>query len=167
MAQPEAVSLWRAGAEDSGFYRAVRNEPSVREQSFNTDEIDFNTHHAWFGRKLVDPDAFLFVITIPSGIVGDERVGYMRIQIEGAGGETSVAVLPAFRNHGYATFAIYEACARVFVERSDVTAMYAHIKPGNRASVRAFTKAGFRGEGLVDYEGHRCISMILKPNDLK
>lgn len=166
MAQPDGVSLWEAGTEDSGFYRKVRNELSVREQSFNTDEIDFATHHTWFRGKLADPDAFLFVITISLGIVGDERVGYMRIQIEDGVGETSVAVLPKFRRRGYATFAIEEVCMRVFVERPEVNVMYAHIKPGNIPSLRAFTKAGFRGGALVNYEGHECVEMIFTHDDV-
>lgn len=133
---------------------------------FNTGLIDLATHQAWFARKLVDPDAFLFVIEAPLGMVSHEPVGYMRIEVEGVSGETSVAVLPGFRNRGYAAWAINEACARVFAERPDVSLMYAHIKTNNAASLRAFTKAGFLDRGVVNYEGHECVEMVFSRDNL-
>lgn len=139
--------LRTADRGDSSFYLQLRNLPDVRAQSFNTEVIGLPEHRMWFERKLGDPNTFLFVVEVSSsepGRINEERVGYMRIQIEGDSGEASVAVVPEHRNRGYATFAIRGACAHLFFERPDVNIVYAHIKPDNVPSLRCFKKAGFR-----------------------
>ncbi len=132
---------------DAQLYFNWANDPDTRRQSFNSAPISLETHAAWFTRKMADANALLLVFENEAG----EAVGQVRFE------RTPVADMPDEiiigvsvdtnqRGKGLASQLIKQGCA-VCREQWDVVTIHAYIKPENRASVRAFERAGFTLSG--------------------
>jgi spore coat polysaccharide biosynthesis protein SpsF len=151
------ITLRRANESDLMFYFSLRNDESVRQVSFSNDAIDLETHTSWFSKKLKDPNCYMFV-----ALDDGKPVGQMRIDLEGDGGETNIAIAPEGRGKGYAPIIIREACEAVLKERAEVGYLLAHIRPDNTASIKSFEKAGFVENGVVNYKSTRCLELIFE-----
>ena len=148
------VSLRKATPEDLMFYFELRNDPSARTFQFNTESIDLATHKAWFSLKLQDVDTRLFVIEKEG-----EKIGQVRVDLQGSAGEIHIALVPSWRGKGYAPLAIRQAVSQVFQERAEVRTIDAHIKESNAASQKSFERAGFQSKGRTTFRGNECIRM--------
>jgi len=155
------IKLRKAKESDLMFYFDLRNEPSVRAQSFSTEPVDLAAHTAWFLEKLEDPDSWLLIVQVQN-----ESIGQVRVDMEQNQGEISIAIAPEHRGKGYAALAIREACDLVFREDSQVDMLLAHTKKDNEASQKSFARAGFLKKGDVSYKGEECIEMMLRKTDL-
>ncbi len=136
-----------AQSADSRLYLDWANDPDTRRQSFNRNSISPETHTAWFTGKLADSNALLLVFENGAG----EAVGQVRFE------RTPVADMPdeitigvsvdaAHRGNGLSSQLIELGCA-VCQKQWEAVTIHAYIKPDNRASVRAFERAGFRLSG--------------------
>lgn len=132
---------------DSQRYFDWANDPDTRRQSFNSDPISPETHAAWFARKLADPNALLLVFENETG----DPVGQVRFERTPVADRPDeiiigVSVDVSQRGKGLASQLIELGCAACREQWGAVT-IHAYIKPDNRASVRAFERAGFRLSG--------------------
>lgn len=156
-------SIRRAALSDSDFYFALRNDPAVRAASFRGDPIARDVHEQWFGRKLHDPRARMFVL--------EDRVpvGQVRIDLsdDGSRGTINVAVLPAHHGKGYASRGVALSCAAVFREFPALEEIVALIKKGNVASLKTFEKNHFTGHDEMLHDGMPTIKMILPRSELR
>jgi len=152
------INIRKAGASDLQFFFHLRNEPSVRKASFNTEPIDLAAHQSWFLRKIKDPNSDIFVIESAQR----ERVGQVRIDKRGDNGEVNVAICPRHRGKGYAPEAVKRVCAIFFSSHPKVNLILAHIKRGNASSAKTFRKAGFANRGATRFQGHICMEMALE-----
>lgn len=136
-----------ARPDDVRLYFDWTNDPETRRQSFNSSPISLETHTAWFTRKLADPNALLLVFENETG----EAVGQVRFE------RTPVADLPdeiivgvsidaRHRGKGLASQLIEQGCT-VCQEQWGAVTIHAYVKPDNRASARAFERAGFTLSG--------------------
>ncbi|MBC8152065.1 MAG: GNAT family N-acetyltransferase [Bacteroidetes bacterium] len=137
---------------DVRVYFDWANDPDTRQQSFQTDPIPFATHQAWFSRKLADPNALLLVFEHDGQPIG-------QVRIERSTGENVIGISLdiAFRGKGLSVPLLNQATAAFFAHFPDEQLIHAYIKPDNRASARAFERAGFRLSGetgkFVDTDG--------------
>ena len=129
-----------ASEEDCDWWLELRNEASVRENSFDTGIIDKDTHSKWFSAKLADPDEKLYVF-----MKGDSRVGQLRLSKSGDDALVSYAVCSEARGMGVGTAMIARACELAARELagSDGLMLKAEVKADNKASARIFEKCGF------------------------
>ena len=136
-----------ANPADSRLYFDWANDPDTRHQSFNSAPISAEVHTNWFSRKLADPNALLFIFEDEAG----NPVGQVRFE------RTPMADMPdevviglsvdaGQRGKGLASQLIAQGCAACRKQWGDVT-IHAYIKPENRASARAFERAGFTLSG--------------------
>jgi len=149
------ITIRKAKKSDLVFYFELRNEPSVRKASFNSEPIDIASHTSWFLKKLKDPNTHLFVAQ-----VAGKPAGQIRIDIKGATGEASIALLPEYRGKGYASPAIYKSCKRILTKIPNLH-IVAYIKLGNIVSVKSFARAGFAEAGISNHGRQKCIKMTL------
>lgn len=116
-----------------------RNEPETRQASFSHHEIPYEHHAAWFRQKLDSDDCRLWVAEDVDG----RPAGQVRFDISGQRAQISVIVDRRRRRAGLGTTLIRMATESIFQSQA-VVAVSAMVKPDNRASCRAFEKAGYR-----------------------
>lgn len=133
-----AISIRQATVDDAWFVYELRNDPDVRESSFNKNPLVWEQHLDWFKTRL--EDSFIYLVEEDG-----EPVGYVRFEPEADGDslETSVAILRRERGRGIGVEAI--KLASKAAEAIGATRLVARIQPGNDASIRAFEAAGFSG----------------------
>lgn len=130
------VELRPASFEDIGFLFDLRNEPTVREASFNPAPVDWNTHTSWF-RRCKSDGSLIYIVEI-NGVAS----GYVRFHpINSCDFDVAVALMPDARGQGAGSMAI--AMASDLAEAAGARRLIARIRPENTASIRAFESAGY------------------------
>jgi RimJ/RimL family protein N-acetyltransferase len=141
---PEPVSLRRATSGDAGLLRAIRNDPDVRLNSWNTETVAADEHAEWLSRTLRDPERRLYIVVASEHDVGQVRLDRRTAQEA----ELSVDLLRASRGRGLGREAI--RLGREAAHELGVTTVIAEIKPENVASQAAFASAGFTESARSD-----------------
>ncbi|MDO8584835.1 MAG: GNAT family N-acetyltransferase [bacterium] len=154
---PQTIRVRRAEERDKDFLFQLRNEDSVRAQSWHTERVDASTHDAWFKSSLRNPKRVLYVVEADGTSAGQVRFD---VDDGGESAEVSVSVTERFRGKGIGSEALRSAGQSLFKDFPNIKKIFAHIKTDNFASVKTFQKAGYENRGIVDYEGHECIEMI-------
>ena len=145
-----------AERRDLGFLYDLRNEPSVREASWNSGVVDCDAHLSWFDSVLENSNRTLYILE-----VGGISVGQVRYDTDGESAEVGISVASRFHGRGYATEGLKKSAEIFFLNTPEIKTIFAHIKPDNMASIKAFTKAGYLMNGIVRFEGHDCVLMTL------
>lgn len=128
------------------------SDPMIRRSSVFQDPSTLATYKRWFQKVLFSRKNCLLIIeghhqSRPWIPIGQVRFNHM--------GEIGVSLSPAFRGHRLATGAIQTAL-HYFKRHSSLSEAFAHIKHDNRASTRAFERAGFRFVCDTTVQGHAC-----------
>lgn len=134
------LKLRKATQSDSRFLFELRNDESVRRVSRSMGLIALAEHEAWLAKKLASSDCVLFIVEENGAPIAQIR--FDRNGAESA--EVSIAVVPALRGKGYGTRIIHNATRMFLQEFQDIHAVSAYVNRGNEASLRSFTKAGYR-----------------------
>ncbi|MGD0283921.1 MAG: UDP-2,4-diacetamido-2,4,6-trideoxy-beta-L-altropyranose hydrolase [Dissulfurispiraceae bacterium] len=135
----DRLRLRKATAADCELLWRWANQPEVRAHSFNSEQIPWDTHVAWFEKKLRDTDCHIFI-----GFNRDDSpVGQVRFDAclpDTA--EIDISIRDDLRGQGYGAALLQSAVTELFrtTENCSVLAM---IKIDNSASVQTFRKAGF------------------------
>jgi RimJ/RimL family protein N-acetyltransferase len=141
-----------ASFDDARLLWQWRNEPEVRQNSFDTGEIDWNTHTAWLERKLTSPDCRIWVLEN-----GSDPIGQIRYDRVDRIAELSFSITSRFRGRGFGTLILErswsEACREL-----DVAGVRAMVKDDNLPSQRACERAGFTRGGPIWHRESRCWS---------
>jgi RimJ/RimL family protein N-acetyltransferase len=138
------------------------NEPGVRASAFSQEAIGWEEHLAWFQARLADHDCTMVIGETRDG----QAVGQVRINRQPSGeADIDVSVAHNFRGAGYGSLLIDDTLREVS-ESGAITKVHAYIRPENRASARAFEKAGFHRVGETQVRGnpavHYCRAMSPK-----
>ncbi len=139
-AKDGGLAVREASEDDCIWWLELRNDPTVRENSFDTGVIDEEIHRKWFMSKLADPDEKLYVFS-----KGGSRVGQLRLSKNDGNVGISYAVCGEARGTGVGTAMIAEAEELVSRDLAGegVLTMTAEVKARNKASARIFEKCGF------------------------
>jgi RimJ/RimL family protein N-acetyltransferase len=140
------LNLRNADEYDRHLIWVIRNEPEVREASFNTSEIPWEDHKKWYAKALTDPTITMFMIEL------DEiPIGTIRFNQEDDEATVSIAISDGFRGMNYGTVALQMACEKYL--ETHKTKIIAYVKCGNVRSTKAFDKAGFTNHGIQIVSG--------------
>ena len=150
------IRLRRACPDDSDILLAWRNEPAVRAVSFRSGPVPREEHERWFRRCLADGGCYFYVAVETAD--GERPAGQIRFDVRDGRAMVSVALGEGFRGRGLGTALIREGTSR-FVRESGVARVRAEIREGNKASARAFAKAGYRPAGDVVVKGKASLAM--------
>jgi RimJ/RimL family protein N-acetyltransferase len=133
---------------DIMLYFDWANEESVRSSSYNSEPIPLASHQQWFLNKIKDPNSFMMVF---ENHIGDP-VGQVRIEKnESNNALIGISNDARYRGKGYAVTMIQMA-SDTFLAENPETSISAFIKIENKASEKAFAKAGYILEGITEYE---------------
>lgn len=124
-------------ADDASLSFSWRNDQSTRQQSRDAGEINPEHHRQWWKDSLVNPNRRIFF-----GCLGSRQVGVLRLDFRGSDAEVSIYLDPAMTGLGLGP-RILLAAQRWAIEHTSLERLVATILPSNRASLRAFSSAGF------------------------
>jgi UDP-2,4-diacetamido-2,4,6-trideoxy-beta-L-altropyranose hydrolase len=133
------LRIREAEAEDAEFLWQWRNDPLVRQNSFNSDPIPWAQHQSWYVNKLNSPGTLIYILDEdgePVGQIRYERVSHELVQI------ASISVRAEKRGRGYGKMILCRT-VRLACEKLDVAKVVAVVKENNIASLHTFKAAGF------------------------
>ncbi len=149
------ITLRRTTAFDCRLIWEWANDPATRAVSFTPDAIPWETHQAWFARRLDDRNCRFFIGHDADGV----PVGMIRFDEQSGHVLVSVNMAPESRGKGLGGLLVRRGT-------KPVANYYLHwpivawVMPSNPASKRVFEKAGYRDTGLAEYAGrpaHRLV----------
>jgi RimJ/RimL family protein N-acetyltransferase len=148
----------KAEKSDCKMYFDWTNDKSVREQSYNSDEVLFENHEKWFLDKIEDKSCLMLIFQNDD----NENIGQVRIQKT----ELNIAIIGVsvaneFRGKGYAA-KIIELASIDFLNQNPEFEISAYIKVENIGSKKAFEKANFQFKAELNYENFLSFHYIKK-----
>lgn len=125
------------------------NDDEVRKNSFNSDQISYDTHVKWFEGKLRSSSSYIFI-----GFIDSTPVGQVRMEIDGLSGVISYSIDKEWRGNGLGNVFLQELPFLITTHNVKVTRLIGRVKVGNLQSQKAFERAGFQkhdGNGFFEY----------------
>jgi RimJ/RimL family protein N-acetyltransferase len=150
------LELIRVTKADSGLLWEWANDPVTRANSFEPDLIPWDQHGSWLTARMHDLGCWFWLAEKP----GFGKIGVIRFDRDGAEATVSICLAPHVRGRGLGSEIICAGCRRLFAE-SGVTVVRALIRTSNRASIGAFTRAGFQRDAVTLCKGHAAEQLLL------
>ena len=155
--QDRQLRLRRALPTDCRLVWTWANEPEVRQASFRSDPIPWETHVAWFNTKLREPKAVFYLAVNRD----DVPVAQLRYDLQGREAVVSISIDRAFRGQGHGRIILNLGSEAIFGSTA-ADVVHAYIKPGNESSVRAFVAAGYEDGGTQKMHGQEALHFVLR-----
>jgi methionyl-tRNA formyltransferase len=133
------------------------NDLTVRTSAFSSEPISWETHLRWFKRKLKDPNCYIFIALDEAKI----PVGQVRFEISGHEATVDISISSERRGQGYGT-ELLKLASRELFHLSSADCINAYIKSGNEASIRTFSKVGFKSLGKEKIKGYQAHHLVLE-----
>jgi len=152
------IKFRKATENDMMLYFDWTNDVSVRENSYQSEPIVLENHKKWFLNKIKDTNCFMVVFENHIGL----PIGQVRIQKQDE--HSAIIGISNDANHrakGYASKMIQMA-SDTFLEENPKTVISAFIKIENKASEKAFEKAGYTLDVVLEYESSPSYHYIKK-----
>jgi RimJ/RimL family protein N-acetyltransferase len=128
----------KANIEDAQLYFDWANDKTVRENSFNRSEINFEQHVNWFTKKLSSANCFFYLFLNEE----NDPVGQVRIDITEEETVIGISIDEHYRGKDLGVEMLTQACNDYFKIFPSAT-IIAYIKEENTPSIKLFTKANF------------------------
>lgn len=147
------ISFRFASEEDCELVFNWINDPIVRQNSYNSENIAFEDHKNWFFKKIKNPDTIYMIFSfenIPAGQVRIEK-NYENL--------IGILVDQNFRGKSLSS-EMLKISVEQFKMKYPEEKITAHIKYDNLPSLKSFLKAGF--EIVEEKEINGSKSFILK-----
>lgn len=134
------LNVREAVQDDEGLLLEWANDPTTRNNSFNTNHIVPETHHAWFTLRLNNPVSYRIYIIENSA---ELPIGLVRFELDEQGGwETSYLLAPNFRGRGLGS-SLLETALRQFQREFPGAIVTGRVRNENRASCNIFENIAF------------------------
>lgn len=133
-----------AESSDVKLYFDWANDPDVRMNAHNTEPIIWENHVKWFN-KMVNSEALMLVF-----FEGEIPVGQLRVDADGC---IDLSVDPSRRKKGIATEMLMVLKR---LQSKNLNLIKGEVKQTNTPSLRAFEKAGFKLDSVVNVKGIDC-----------
>ena len=146
------LTLREVTGKDMDLLFRWANDPLTRQNAFQTEQIPYETHRAWFVRVLADRDVIMFVLCSENPSC---EIGQIRMSVEDYEEEKlaliDYSIDPDMRGKGYGSKMILMAEECMRTERTDVVYCKAQVKYSNIASAKVFERCGYDREDKDDY----------------
>ena len=129
-----------ANENDCRFLYELRNEPLVRNNSFQTAEITYEQHMKWFQKKIDNANVRIYILEQEN-----ESIGQVRVEKLGEQGEISYALAERARGKGYSKWMLREVVNKLR-EEGFCEELVAEVKGENIASQKIFRYLGYNEE---------------------
>lgn len=114
------------------------NDPLVRENAINKENIKWEDHRVWFNKRILSNKTHIFILeqdSIP--------VGQIRFDKDEDGFLIDYSVDSSFRKKGYGTMLVDQGCRSLKKELDTAVTILAQVKDINRGSSKIFINLGF------------------------
>lgn len=122
------------------------NDPTVRQNAFNTEPIPYENHRAWFARMLADKDIEQYILCD-----GEIPLGQIRLNVEDDKAVIDYSIDKEWRGKGLGVRMVLMAEEELKNKKTDVIYSMAQVKYENTASARVFEKCGYDAEKYEKY----------------
>ncbi len=153
----EKIHFRFAKESDTDLYYKWSNDTVVRNNSYNQDEITFESHVKWFNSKLQSPACFFYLF------LNEENNPIGQVRIDNNGKETviGISIDENFRGKKLGSILIKMA-SEDYLKKHASEIIVAYIKQENSASYHSFIKAGFGKEEMVTEKGIKSCKLFKK-----
>ncbi len=132
------LKIRKATLTDCDMIFELSNDPVVRENSLNQNEIKYENHVTWFSNILNSPDFEVFIVED----MGGKFVGQVRFENNDSGCYIGLSICKEFRGKHLGSTVI-----ELGTKKTKFAFIYAVIKNNNTPSIKSFTKAGYKEIG--------------------
>jgi UDP-2,4-diacetamido-2,4,6-trideoxy-beta-L-altropyranose hydrolase len=155
------LTIRPATMDDSARLWRWANDASVREVSFSPEPIAWESHLEWFSRRMDSPNTQFYLL-----LENDEPVGQIRYDRgrDGKSAEISFSIKHAHRGKGFGT-QILLLTREQALKDLDCERITALVIEGNEASRKAFVRAGFELDKMIEVRDHRAHRFIWQPTE--
>lgn len=150
------LNIRYATANDIELYYKWVTDYKVRQNSLNTEKIEFNDHQKWFTKKLTNENVFMYIFLTPENI----PVGQVIIEIRGFWSSIGQSVAKEHRGKKYSPEMLTRA-TNDFLDRFPKQTIVSVVKSANIASLKMSKKSGFT---ILEAEGKSESRLVLKGN---
>lgn len=130
------ISFRKATKNDVQLLFDWSNDTLTRQNSYQSEKINFSDHKKWFHNKINDKNSLLLI-----GAIKNNPIGLVRFDAKEENSTIGITIDKNFRGKKLAPKLLIEASKVYFKEFSKP--VLAYIKKENIASVKSFEKAGF------------------------
>jgi RimJ/RimL family protein N-acetyltransferase len=157
---PSYLTSREALIGDIDLFFKWTNEIDVRNQSYNSEEIEFTNHKKWFEEKIADSSCHLLVFENGK----KQAVGQVRIQ-ENNNNKAIIGV-SIDKNHRGKKHAkhILKSASEYFLKLKPNFNLSAYIKEENVISKKVFENAGYHFHEMLSYKGFNSFHYRYKNN---
>lgn len=120
----------------------LSNEPGVRENSFNTEKIEYVSHVQWYENAVLDCNLLFFLVFEEDDFVGQVR--FKRKSKNDVECVISLSMTEQFRGRGIASTFLDLGIRELKKNWMNIKEIIAEVKSKNIASNKLFEAAGFR-----------------------
>ncbi|PKH50415.1 hypothetical protein CXF68_06770 [Tenacibaculum sp. Bg11-29] len=154
----EYLYFREAKFDDADDYFKWLNDSEVRNQSYNSNKVNFEDHVKWFKSKIKDSKTLLLIFQNSE----KQNIGQIRIQkTEEREALIGLSIDKKHRGNNYASKAL-KIASEYFLGLNPNFIINAFIKIENTKSEKAFKNSGFELENIVEYEKHKSFHYINK-----
>lgn len=114
------------------------NDPNVRQNSFQSEEIPYETHLEWFDCMMGNKDIAQYIL-----MDGEEPVGQIRLIINGSEAEIGYSISSHHRRKGYGRMILRLILEEANLKFPEVQKLVAKVKPENIVSKKLFESEGY------------------------
>jgi UDP-2,4-diacetamido-2,4,6-trideoxy-beta-L-altropyranose hydrolase len=141
------LSLRSALPEDIKLYWNWANDPTVRASAFNPDPIPWEDHVTWFTNKIIDDRCRMWLL-----LAADVPIGQIRYDLRAdKTAEIGFSIAVDGRGKGAGTTLLRYTCY-LAIRALNAKKLLGLVLLENRASQRAFEKAGYYSSGKIYQE---------------
>ena len=136
----DSIIIRLAQLEDLSLYLRWVNEPIVRKNSIDSDQVSLSIHEKWFSNKLNSKNSILLVMEL------DELpIGQIRFDIENEIALIDYSIDQEFRKKGFGDILIKKGIEYLLKtpKTNNISVFRGVVKTFNTPSIRVFIKNGF------------------------
>jgi RimJ/RimL family protein N-acetyltransferase len=145
------IKFRKAKIEDAQLYFNWANDKIVRENSFNSSEINYEQHIKWFTNKLNSADCFFYLFLNEQDI----PVGQVRIDKTNEEVVIGISIDEKQRGKGFGEQMLNQATDD-YLKQFPAAKIMAYVKEENTASLKLFSSANFIKIDEVKVGEHKC-----------
>ena len=133
-----SLTFKAADMEDCDLLYNWVNDDKVRQNSFNSQKIEYENHKAWLENKLISDNCFIFIVYSK-----DIPIGQVRVDIHRATGIINYSVDSRHRGKGYGTEILIDVTELPQLYSKRIYKLVGNVKMENISSRKAFERAGY------------------------
>lgn len=142
--------LKKAEREHMGLLFEWANDKAVRQNSFNTKRIDYESHQKWFSEKINSKESVIYIYCY-----NEIPMGQVRVDIKKDNGLISYSVDSKYRSQGHGGMILLLLEATIKESFSRVKYLCAKVKKTNIASQKRFEQFSYEKKERTEFIEYR------------